>query len=161
MVLNGGSIEESFNLPSIRKRNHIFYNIQHYAYAEASLDRYEMVWSETTRFYNEMIRSSKVPWPTKAGQSISFTQSLDFTHRLALCVILSCGFGLPLTWDERAYVEAEGSSVSLDDGIRVQGDNLILVSFAPKWILSLPFDKYVHLVHLDAGWLTGFLVFDA
>jgi hypothetical protein len=105
-----------------------------------------MVWSESTRLYNEMLVSSKSRWPTHSGETISFTQYLDTTHRLALCVILSCGFGLPLSWDERAYVNTGNEGISLDDGIKVQGDNLILVAFAPNWVWSLPSKRYVPIL---------------
>lgn len=104
-----------------------------------------MVWSEVTRLYNQLLVSSNGAWPTESGKTISFTQFLDNTHRLGLCIILSCGFGLSLNWDERAYADKERRSVSLDDGIRVQGDNMILVSFTPSWFLSLPFKKYILL----------------
>jgi hypothetical protein len=105
-----------------------------------------MVWSESTRLYNEMLVSSQSHWPTRSGETISFTQYLDNTHRLALCVILSCGFGLPLGWDERAYAKADGENISLDDGIKIQGDNLILVSFAPSWVWSLPSRRYIPIL---------------
>jgi hypothetical protein len=105
-----------------------------------------MVWSESTRLYNEMLVSSKSHWPTRSGETISFTQYLDSTHRLALCVILSCGFGLPLAWDERASANTGGEGISLDDGIKIQGDNLILVCFAPNWIWSLPSRRYVPIL---------------
>jgi hypothetical protein len=105
-----------------------------------------MVWSESTRLYNEMLISSESHWPTRSGETISFTRYLDSTHRLALCVILSCGFGLPLAWDERAYAETDGKGISLDDGIKIQGDNLILVCFAPNWVWSLPSRRYIPIL---------------
>jgi hypothetical protein len=105
-----------------------------------------MVWSESTRLYNEMLVSSKSRWPTRSGETISFTQYLDITHRLALCVILSCGFGLPLAWDEHAYANTGDEGISLDDGIKIQGDNLFLVCYAPSWIWSIPSRKYVPIL---------------
>ncbi|CAG8726747.1 15081_t:CDS:2, partial [Acaulospora colombiana] len=55
------------------------------------------VWKETTRFFREMVEVDE--WPMESGASISFGNVNSFTQRLALYAILSCGFGLPMSWD--------------------------------------------------------------
>jgi hypothetical protein len=98
-----------------------------------------MVWSETLRLYNQMVVSEK--FPTRSGDKISFARFQNLTQRVALCIILSCGFGIPLNWDEEEFtVKKDG--YKLDDGVRTQGDNMLLVANAPQWLYKLPFRKY-------------------
>jgi hypothetical protein len=100
-----------------------------------------MVWDETKRLYKQMVAVDR--WPSVSGEVRAMLHTQQTTQRLALCVILSCGFGLPLGWKEEAYTGKDKEKVNLDDGIKFQSDNLILVCFAPKWVLNLPFERYV------------------
>lgn len=96
-----------------------------------------MVWKETTRFFNEMIVMDK--WPTIPGESKQFERAQTFTQRVALCVILSCGFGIPLSWSDKTNAGDEG--FGLDEGIKFQGENATLMGHAPSWLFRLPFKK--------------------
>jgi hypothetical protein len=83
-------------------------------------------------------------FPTRPGDSVSFARFQDLTQRVALCIILSCGFGIPLNWDEEDLtVKKDG--YRLDDGVRTQGDNILLVANAPWWLYRLPIPRYVCL----------------
>ncbi|PVF91731.1 cytochrome P450 [Serendipita vermifera] len=99
---------------------------------------YEMVWSETLRLYNQMLVAEK--FPTKIGDTVSFAHFEDLTQRVALCIILSCGFGFPFNWDEKD-TSVSSKSFKLDDGIRAVGENLITISFAPSWLYKFPLEK--------------------
>ncbi|KAG8774819.1 hypothetical protein FRC20_004197 [Serendipita sp. 405] len=99
---------------------------------------YEMVWNESNRFYREMIATGN--WPHQSGLTIDITDAQKMTGRFTLCVILSCGFGIKLGWDEKVHVKKD-DPLTLDDGIHLQGSNILLVTYAPKWILNLPFKK--------------------
>jgi hypothetical protein len=81
-------------------------------------------------------------WPSVSGEGKSILHAQQMTQRLALCVILSCGFGLPLGWKEEAYTGKEKEKVNLDDGIKFQSNNLLLLCFAPNWVLNLPLERY-------------------
>jgi len=100
-----------------------------------------MVWDETKRLYKQMVAVDA--WSSVSGEVKPILHAQHVTQRLALCVILFCGFGLPLGWKEEAYTGKGKERVNLDDGIKFQSDNLILVRLAPKWVLNLPFEKYV------------------
>jgi hypothetical protein len=107
---------------------------------ELKLARYEMVWTETLRLYNQMIVAEK--FPTKSGEGVSFAQFQNLTQRVALCIILSCGFGIPLNWDEKELV-VKKEGYKLDDGVRMQSENVLLVVYTPSWISKLPIPKSV------------------
>jgi hypothetical protein len=98
-----------------------------------------MVWSETIRLYNEMVISEK--FPTRSGDQASFTRFQDLTQRAALGIILACGFGIPMSWDEED-LKIERKGFRLDEGVSILNDNLLLVTEAPKWFLKLPISKY-------------------
>jgi hypothetical protein len=57
---------------------------------------YELVWRESLRLYEEMIRDDK--WPVNAGEIHDVPVMQHITIQFALCVIGSCAFGLPFTW---------------------------------------------------------------
>lgn len=102
--------------------------------------RYETVWQETKRLYEEMLVADE--WPTRTNQVKAFTRAQKFTRRVALCVILTCGFGLRTGWSENIYASPD-DDFTLDDGIQFQSDNLLLSAFAPRWLYYLPFKRYV------------------
>jgi len=93
-----------------------------------------MVWNETKRLYNEMLASDG--WPSVSGALKATQDAHASTQRLALCVILSCGFGISLGWKEETY--ASNQQIRLSDAIKFQADNLILLYMTPKWLLKLP-----------------------
>lgn len=91
-------------------------------------------------------------WPTTKEQSLSFPAIQRITTQLALSVILSAGFGLPPPWiptsktksraggkeetgNDNPNQHSEMSTIS--DAIRLQSENLILVSHAPNWVYLL------------------------
>jgi hypothetical protein len=101
------------------------------------LRRYEFVWREVTRFFKEMTAVDN--WPTRAGQDISFRDVTSITQRIALYTILSCGFGLPVSWDP-SKMATQGTH-TITEGIEAQGEHMIMLVFTPKWILNLPIKK--------------------
>ncbi|PVG04553.1 cytochrome P450 [Serendipita vermifera] len=105
-------------------------------------ETYESVWNEVNRFFKEMVTVDK--WPTQAGQSISFRDVTTVTQKVALYAILSCGFGLSVSWDPSKMV-TQGTH-SITEGLEAQGENMIMLVFTPKWILNLPIKKLQHLM---------------
>ncbi|KAG8808633.1 hypothetical protein FRC17_003861 [Serendipita sp. 399] len=87
---------------------------------------YEMVWNESTRFYHEMVAAEK--WPLQSGSTVRLSDCQRWTSRFTLCVILSCGFGIKLGWDEKVQVNKD-DPLTLDEGINIQGSNILLVTF--------------------------------
>ncbi|KAG8833851.1 hypothetical protein FRC17_009968 [Serendipita sp. 399] len=59
---------------------------------------YEMVWTETTKIYNDMIKTEN--WPVDRGGKVSLESFNEMTFKLGLYVIIACGFGLPFRWSE-------------------------------------------------------------
>lgn len=100
-----------------------------------------MVWKETTRFFNEMIVMDN--WPPIPEESKQFERAQTFTQRVALCVILSCGFGIPLSWSDKTNAGDDG--FGLDEGIKFQGENATLMGHAPSWLFRLPFKKFQYI----------------
>lgn len=97
------------------------------------------MWQEVTRLYNEMLRHEN--WPTRSGETISTPAIQRVTTHVALSVILSVGFGLPLPWADGNAAKAKGSKLSLAEGVRAQTENVILAAWAPRWVFSLPFGE--------------------
>jgi len=97
-----------------------------------------MVWDETKRLYKEMLAAEE--WSSLPGETNVVPHTQHLTQRLALCALLSCGFGVSLGWKEEAYAGKE--KVNLDEGVKVQEDNILVLCFAPKWVLNLPFERY-------------------
>jgi len=142
MMSVGRSTEESSSQPLTPRRKLTlpsWYTILSFLSSLSS--SYQMVWDETKRLYKQMVAVDA--WSSVSGEVKPILHAQHVTQRLALCVILFCGFGLPLGWKEEAYTGKGKERVNLDDGIKFQSDNLILVRLAPKWVLNLPFEKYV------------------
>ncbi|PVG04548.1 cytochrome P450 [Serendipita vermifera] len=102
---------------------------------------YQLVWHETNRLFNQMIQVDK--WPTTPGQTIAFSDSHHVAQKLALYIILSCGFGMPMEWDQET--DAHKTKISLTDAVETQRNSLVFLSVAPKWILNLPFKRLEHI----------------
>lgn len=118
--------------------------------------RYEYVWDETNRFYNEMLHSEG--WPTintnsNSGKTIELPVVQDITTRIALSIVLSAGFGLKLSWNDtspsptasQSQMDGQangtgGGKLRLSDGVKLQADNVVLVAEAP-FMLKLPIKK--------------------
>lgn len=105
-----------------------------------------MVWMETSRLFNEMMLKDE--WPTIPNDTKSFPHVHVFTRRMGLCVILSCAFGLPVSWSEKTYA---GDNFSLDEGVQFYADNILLASFAPSWLFRLPFKRYACMFIFDSN----------
>jgi hypothetical protein len=117
--------------------------------------RYEYVWSETTRLYNEMIQTDDWAVNFKKRKSKSATFHIpvvqEVTTRIALSIILSVAFGLQLSWNDTspspAKSQAQANSketgagqMRLSDGVRVQADNVVIVAEAP-FLIYLPIER--------------------
>jgi hypothetical protein len=86
-----------------------------------------------------MIQHEK--WPTRSGESISIPAIQDITTHVALSTIITVGFGFPLSWADGSAAKAKDSKISLAESVRLQSENILLSSWAPKWVFSLPFGK--------------------
>ena len=76
-----------------------------------------------------MVRVDK--WPVNAGEIHDVPVVQDVTIQFALCVIGSCAFGLPFTW-ERAK-ERESDAMSVQEGMHWVTEWTALVSNTPRW----------------------------
>ncbi|CCA67295.1 hypothetical protein PIIN_01128 [Serendipita indica DSM 11827] len=98
---------------------------------------YEDVWNESTRLCHGMLGVEH--FPTSPGGAVSVSNLYKLTARFTLCVILACGFGYPLAWDEKLRTPDE--DITIDEGIAFNSENLILVTYAPRWLFKLPIKK--------------------
>lgn len=88
-----------------------------------------------------MIRSESWPDATPtSGKMVSFPVVQDITTRIALSIVLSVAFGLPLSWNDTAKAGMEGGKFSISDAVKLQSDNVIVVAEAP-WLLDAPIKK--------------------
>ncbi|KAG8833850.1 hypothetical protein FRC17_009967 [Serendipita sp. 399] len=99
---------------------------------------YEMVWTETTKIYNDMVKTEN--WPVHQGEKVSLECFNNITFKLGLYVIIACGFGLPFSWADPPR-NAEGSA-SVQDNIQTVEKWSLLLIMSPRWLFSLPFRKY-------------------
>lgn len=129
------------------------------------MTRYEKVWSETSRLYNEMMQSgdwSNVESNAKSS-IIHIPVMQEVTTRIALSVILSVSFGQPLSWKDTSPTRPQSTGKGIDagqmrlsDGVKYQADNVILVSNAP-FLLNLPIERWVIFWrHKHAGAVRSF-----
>ncbi|KJA20056.1 hypothetical protein HYPSUDRAFT_68834 [Hypholoma sublateritium FD-334 SS-4] len=96
---------------------------------------YESVWAETLDTYHEMV--AEEGWTNKDRISVSAVQNLTF--KLALLIIGKCGFGFSFTWSEPA--RTSDGRMSVQEALRIVGDTFMIVTFVPKWVQRLPFEK--------------------
>ncbi|KAG5634271.1 hypothetical protein H0H81_002585, partial [Sphagnurus paluster] len=111
---------------------------------------YQMVWSETLDTYREMI--SAEGWDKSDTIEEPVIQKLTF--KLALLIIGRCGFGFSFNWE--APPTAPDGSMSVQEALRVVADTHMLMIFAPKWILKLPFPRFKE-AHKAHDQLMGFM----
>jgi hypothetical protein len=102
------------------------------------MNSYQNVWQETNRLFNQMIQIDN--WPALSGQTISFQDSHHMAQKLALYIILSCGFGMPMEWNQEA--DTTKHKITLTEAVETQRNSLIFLSLAPKWIQNLPTKRY-------------------
>ncbi|EJT98651.1 cytochrome P450 [Dacryopinax primogenitus] len=93
---------------------------------------YAQVWSESIRVYYDMLRSED--WASKSSFEISDVPGL--TSKIALYLIASCGFGIPLTWTDTVGEKVRG--MTLSQCFDVSANAVILQSVLPQWMWNLP-----------------------
>ncbi|KAG8849069.1 hypothetical protein FRB91_010277 [Serendipita sp. 411] len=98
---------------------------------------YDLVWTETTKIYQDMVKTEN--WPTSPGERVSLESFNKLTYKLGLYVIIACGFGLPFRWAEPPK-STEGSKSVQDNIVTVEKWALLLI-MTPKWLFKLPFKK--------------------
>lgn len=115
---------------------------------------YQMVWTETSKTYHEMI--SAEGWTGKKEINIPVVQSLTFKVRqsyfsatainsdmpqLAVLIIAKCGFGLSFNWLEPP--QSTDGKMSIQQALHVVSNHITALMFVPKWLQRLPFSGYV------------------
>lgn len=113
---------------------------------------YEDVWNESTRLCHGMLGVEH--FPTSPGGAVSVSNLYKLTARFTLCVILACGFGYPLAWDEKLRTPDE--DITIDEGIAFNSENLILVTYAPRWLFKLPIKKLQYIDRVTNAMRTWF-----
>ena len=93
------------------------------------LHSYELVWRESVRLYEEMIRVDK--WPVTAGEIRNVPVMQHITTQFALCVIGSCAFGLPFTWENAKKGELDAMSVQ--EAMSWVSQWTTVVANTPRW----------------------------
>jgi len=103
---------------------------------------YELVWRETTRLYEDMVKAEK--WDTKPGGVVTIKSMNQLTFKLGLTVIGCCGFGLAskFKWDDPAKSNSGHGNVQ-SNILTIETFSLLLV-VAPRWLWRLPSTRWVH-----------------
>lgn len=102
---------------------------------------YSLVWSETQRIYREMLAgegwsSSDDAASPKLIDHVDIKAVQDYTFKVTLAVITSCGFGLKFKWDELPMDEKGRASVQ--EALKLFTDHAMLFVIAPEWFFKLP-----------------------
>lgn len=103
---------------------------------------YSLVWSETQRIYHDMLACegwSSSPSDTagpKLVNHVDIKAVQDYTFKVALSVITSCGFGIDFKWDEPPM--DENGRMSVQEALKLFTDHGMVFTFAPKWFFKLP-----------------------
>ncbi|KZT55773.1 cytochrome P450 [Calocera cornea HHB12733] len=97
---------------------------------------YAQVWDESVRVYYDMIRSEG--WADRSSFTIPDVPAV--TSKIALYLIASCGFGLPLTWSDTVGEKVRG--LSLSQCFEVSANAVIPQALLPKWVLNLPWSYF-------------------
>lgn len=105
---------------------------------------YSLVWSETQRIYHEMLAGEG--WSSSSTSDDAASPKLidhvdikavqDYTFKVTLSVITSCGFGLESKWDEPPMDEKGRASVQ--EALKLFTDHATLFIIAPEWFFKLP-----------------------
>ncbi|KAJ6472539.1 cytochrome P450 [Mycena sanguinolenta] len=96
---------------------------------------YKLVWAQTTRTYKDMVQTDG--WDTKDVVDVPVVQKL--TVKLAFLIIASCGFGFESSW---ATPPSTDGVMSVTEALRLVSDYNLLLTFAPEWLLYLPFAMF-------------------
>ena len=104
----------------------IFLNFQ---FTDDRIRSYDLVWRESVRLYEEMIKADK--WPVNAGEIYDVPVVQHITIQFALCVIGSCAFGLPFTW-EHAH-KGESDAMSVQEGMHWVSEWTSIMANTPRW----------------------------
>jgi len=88
---------------------------------------------ETLRVYHDMIRIEG--WSNKESSTVLNIPAI--TSKIALHLIASCGFGLPLTWEDAVGEKIRG--LSLSECFDISSNAVLFQAFLPKWVWRLPF----------------------
>lgn len=93
------------------------------------LRSYELVWRESVRLYEEMIKADK--WPVNSGEIHDVPVMQHITTQFALCVIGSCAFGIPFTRGHDK--EGESDAMSVQEAMRWVSEWTSVVANTPRW----------------------------
>jgi len=97
---------------------------------------YAQVWDESVRVYHDMLKSEG--WATQASFEIPDVPAI--TSKIALYLIASCGFGLPLTWTDTVGEKVRG--MSLSQCFEISASAVIPQAMLPQWALNLPLNYF-------------------
>lgn len=96
---------------------------------------YGLVWAETARVFRDMAAAEG--WD--AQNTVSVRAMQDYTFKLALLVISTCGFGWSFAWDEPPM--NEDGTMGIQKALNVYTTNILLLVIAPEWAFKLPIAK--------------------
>ena len=91
---------------------------------------YDLVWRESVRLYEEMTKVDK--WPVNGGDVYDVPVVQHITIQFALCVIGSCAFGLPFTWEHAT--KGESDAMSIQEGMHWVSEWTSIVANTPRWL---------------------------
>ncbi|KAF9529864.1 cytochrome P450 [Crepidotus variabilis] len=93
------------------------------------------VWTQTLQIYQEAIVAEN--WMSRTEIQIPCIQAITF--KLALLVIAQCGFGFDFTWSDPP--RNSSGRMSVQQALSTVTNDHLLMGFAPKWLLRLPFQE--------------------
>ena len=70
-------------------------------------------------------------WPVNAGEIHDVPVMQHITIQFALCVIGSCAFGLPFTWEHAK--KGESDAMSIQEGMHYVSEWTSIVANTPRW----------------------------
>ncbi|KAL7277610.1 hypothetical protein ACG7TL_008537 [Trametes sanguinea] len=114
-----------------------------------SPETYASVWAETSRVFGEM--ESAEGWITKPVVDIPVVN--DYTYKLALILISSCGFGYPLSWEMPKSAPGE---MSFAEALAIVSNNHLMRLILPRWSYHLPI-QWIRDIETAANKMTEFM----
>lgn len=106
---------------------------------------YSLVWSETLRTYRDMLSSEG--WSSPSTTHVDVKAVQDYTFKVALSVITSCGFGINTRWDEPPM--DENGRMSVQEALKRFTDNAMTYVIAPEWAFKLPVKSLVTFLFFE------------
>ncbi|KAF9529862.1 cytochrome P450 [Crepidotus variabilis] len=97
---------------------------------------YQEVWAKTLQIYQEALIAEG--WNQKKAVSIPCIQTITF--KVALLIIAQCGFGFDFGWSDPP--RSSSGCMSVQEAFGVVTNNHLLICFAPKWLLHLPYKRF-------------------